>query len=129
MAEVLKINGLSSAARTADTYGTATPVWRSQELANSTYEGYMACALLVVSQTAGSGNNAGQYFDIHLEGSLDGSTQWTKLAHTSNIQLTTNGVAEYAAQVYGPLMPYVRVAAEIVGTPNATFSVTALACA
>lgn len=129
MARIKEVSGLALAQRTGNTYGTATALWESQFLDLETHEGFMASALLKVSQTAGSGNNAGQYFEIHLEGSLDGSTGWSKLPHTEHIKLTTNGAAEYSAQVYGPLTPWVRVAAEIVGTPNATFQVDSVALA
>jgi len=124
---IKEIVGLPLAQRTGNTYGDAVPLWVSQELASDTHDGYLKQATLVVSQTAGSGNNAGQYFAIHLEGSLDGSTGWVKLPHTDTILLTGNGAAEYSATVQGPLTPWVRVAAEINGTPNATFSVIALA--
>lgn len=129
MARIKEVQGLSLAQRTGNTYGTATALWETQDLERETHDGFMASALLKVRQTAGTGNTAGQYFSIHLEGSLDGSTGWTKLPHTTDIQLTTNGAAEYAATVNGPLTPWVRVAAEITGTPDATFQVDSVALA
>lgn len=129
MARIKEVQGLALAQRTQNAYGTATALWESQDLDRDTHDGFMASAILKISQTAGSGNNSGQYFEIHLEGSMNGSNGWTKLPHTEHIKLTTNGAAEYSAQVYGPLTPWVRVAAEIVGTPNATFRVDSVALA
>jgi len=81
----------------------------------------MAGALLWVTQTAGTGNNSGNKFHVHLQGSMDNAT-WAELPHSVDIELTGNVAADFATKIDGPLPPYLRVVAEATGTPNATFS-------
>jgi hypothetical protein len=89
------------------------------------YTGWFRNATVYVSQTAGSGNNGGNYLKIELQGRHDSTDPWVTytFANSGEIKITANASTGYYARVEGPLMPELRIIGTETGTADATFAV------
>ena len=87
------------------------------------YSGFFRMASIFVSQSAGSGNNGGNYLQITLQGRHTDDDPWATIPQTTDIKITANTTTGYFSTVTGPLLPQLRIVATETGVADATFRV------
>lgn len=116
---------LPSAQRTASANSDALNIAVNHDVFGAdAHTGYLDKGLLFVDQTAGTGNTAGQYFNITVETAMVSTGPWLDVPLSTTVHITANGAATYGATFNGPLAGFVRVKATAVNSPDATFSAT-----
>jgi len=109
---------------TASTNGSA--FYASQTVGDpgtNKYSGFFRMASIFVSQSAGSGNNGGNYLQITLQGRHTDDDPWATIPQTTDIKITANTATGYFSTVTGPLLPQLRIVATETGVADATFRV------
>ena len=121
------VEALPSAQRTAAVNGAAFDCYYvANDPTTNAFIGWMSRAAIYVDQSAGSGNNGGNYLQVTVQGRHDGSDPWATLPQSAEIKITENGAAGYFASVAGPLLPEMRVVVSETGTADATFRIHVL---
>ena len=87
------------------------------------YSGFMRSGAIYVSQSAGTGNNGGNYLQITLQGRHDSTDPWATIPQVSEIKITTNAATGYYSALLGPLLPEMRIVVTETGTADATFRI------
>lgn len=90
---------------------------------SSTYSGWFGRAAIFVDQSAGSGNNGGNYLQVTLQGRHDSTDPWATIPQSAEIKITENVATGYYASVSGPLLPELRINITETGVADATFRV------
>jgi hypothetical protein len=90
---------------------------------DNTYSGWMSRAAVFVDQSAGSGNNGGNYLQVTVQGRHDSTDPWCTLPQSQEIKITENVATGYYAALVGPLLPEMRVNITETGTADATFRI------
>lgn len=88
-----------------------------------TYSGWFNRAAIFVDQSAGSGNNGGNYIAVTLQGRHGSTDPWATIPQSAEIKITENAATGYYASVTGPLLPELRVVMTETGTADATFRI------
>lgn len=118
------IDALPLAQRTAAVDGAAVDAYYvKDDPVTGAYIGWFQDAAIFVNQTAGSGNNGGNYLQVTLQGRIDSDHAWATLPQSADIKITENAAAGYYARVDGPLLPQLRVVVTETGVADATFEV------
>lgn len=118
------VEALPSAQRTAAVDGDAFVTYHVQgDPGTNAYIGWFKNASIYVDQSAGSGNNGGNYLQVTLQGRHDGTDPWATLPQTADIKITENAATGYFARVQGPLLPELRIVVTETGVADATFRV------
>lgn len=119
------VEAFPSAQVTAATTGSVFYSYHSQgePPGANNYSGWMSRAAIFVDQSAGSGNNGGNYLQVTLQGRHDSTDPWATIPQTQEIKITENVATGYYAAVQGPLLPELRVNITETGTADATFRV------
>lgn len=121
----LTTTALPSEQRTATASGDAISIAVSHDVfGKDAHLGYLDKGLLFVDQTAGTGNTAGQYFNITVETAMVPTGPWLNVPLSTTVHITANTATTYGATFNGPLAGFVRVKATAVNSPDATFSAT-----
>lgn len=114
---------LASAQRTATATSDPLSIAVNHDVfGNDAHTGYLEKGLVFVDQTAGAGNNGGNYFNITVETAINSSGPWLSVPLSAEIKVSANAAATYGATFAGPLAGFVRVKATEVGNADATFS-------
>jgi len=118
------VEALPLAQRTGATNGsTIIAYYVSNDPVTGAYIGWFQDAAIFVNQTAGSGNNGGNYLQVTLQGRINGDDTWATLPQSADIKITENAAAGYYARVEGPLLPELRIVVTETGVADATFEV------
>lgn len=121
------IEALPSAQHTAAVDGAAFDCYYvSNDPTTNAFIGWMSRAAIFVDQSAGTGNNGGNYLQVTVQGRHEGSDPWATLPQSADIKITANAATGYFASVAGPLLPEMRVVVSETGTADATFRVHVL---
>ena len=121
------VEALPSAQRTAAVNGAAFDCYYvANDPVTNAFIGWMSRAAIYVDQSAGSGNNGGNYLQVTVQGRHDGTDPWATLPQSAEIKITENGAAGYFASVAGPLLPEMRVVVSETGNADATFRIHVL---
>jgi len=119
----LTATALASAQRTATATGSAISLAINHDVFGAdAHTGYLEKGLIFVDQTAGSGNNGGNNFEITVQTAASASGPWLTVPLSASITLTANAATTYGATFNGPLAGFLRVVATEVGTADATFA-------
>lgn len=109
---------------TASTNGSVFYAYQTyNDPSTNKYSGFFRMASIFVSQSAGSGNNGGNYLQITLQGRHNDTDPWATIPQTTEIKITANGETGYFSTVTGPLLPELRIVATETGVADATFRV------
>lgn len=87
------------------------------------YIGWFKNAAIFVDQSAGSGNNGGNYLQVTIQGRHEANDPWATIPQVSEIKITENAATGYYSRVLGPLLPQLRIVVSLTGTADATFRV------
>lgn len=118
------IEALASAQRTGPVNGDAFNTYHVIDDPNvNAYIGWFKNAAIFVDQSAGSGNNGGNYLQVTLEGRHEPNDPWAAIPQVTDIKLTANAATGYYSRVLGPLLPQLRIVVTETGTADATFRV------
>lgn len=118
---VVKAVDVASATYTASGSIALTNPAVSTNPLDGSHTGFFSGATILAFPTAGTGLDASNYFNLHLQGSSDDSN-WAQLAHSSTVSFQGSTVAQ-SVRVEGPLPPFLRLYVTKTGTPtNVTFS-------
>lgn len=88
---------------------------------SNAYIGWFKNAAIFVDQSAGSGNNGGNYLQVTIQGRHDSTDPWATIPQVSEIKITENAATGYYSRVLGPLLPQLRLVVSETGTADATF--------
>lgn len=125
LGSVIGVEAFPEAQVTAATTGTAFYAYHSQgePPGVNSYTGWMSRAAIFVDQSAGSGNNGGNYLQVTLQGRHTTNDPWATIPQSNDIKITENAAAGYYASVSGPLLPELRVNITETGNADATFRI------
>lgn len=88
-----------------------------------TYSGWFSRAAIFVDQSAGTGNNGGNYLSVTLQGRHNSTDPWATIPQSAEIKITENAATGYYASVSGPLLPELRINITETGVADATFRI------
>ena len=118
------VEAFPSAQVTAATDGSVFYTWRTKnDPETNMYSGWFRQAAIYVSQSAGSGNNGGNYLQVTLQGRHDDTDPWCDMPQPTDIKITANAAAGYYAAISGPILPEMRVHITETGTADATIRI------
>lgn len=118
------VEALPLAQRTAAVNGSAVNAYYvKDDPVTGAWIGWFQDLAIFVNQTAGSGNNGGNYLQVTVQGRIDSDHAWATLPQSADIKITENAATGYYARVEGPILPELRVAVSETGTADATFEV------
>lgn len=109
---------------TAATTGSVFYTYRQRlEPTADSYSGWFRQAAIFVDQSAGSGNNGGNYLQVTVQGRHDSTDPWATIPQSAEIKITENVATGYYATVSGPLLPEMRMNITETGVADATFRI------
>lgn len=125
LGSMVGIEAFPEAQVTGNTNGDAfiTYYTQGEPPADNTYSGWFSRAAIFVDQSAGSGNNGGNYIQVTVQGRHDSTDPWATMPQSADIKVTENVATGYYASIAGPLLPEMRVVMTETGTADATFRV------
>lgn len=118
------IEAFPEAQVTASTNGNAFYTYFTKnDPVSEAYSGFFRKAAVFVDQSAGTGNNGGNYLQVTVQGRHDSTDPWATMPQSAEIKITENAATGYYASVEGPLLPEMRVVMTETGTADATFRI------